>query len=50
MWTKLGYSAKSWKEIDAYVAPLQAHAWDNRQKHIEAMIQQAYKYLGNKYL
>lgn len=49
-WTTLGFSASSWTSIDSYVAPLKAFAWDNRQKHIEAMINQAYKYLGNKYL
>lgn len=49
-WVKLGFSEKSWTSIDSYVAPLKAYAWDGRQKHIEAMINQAYRYLGNKYL
>lgn len=49
-WVKLGFSEQLWTSIDSYVAPLKAFAWDGRQKHIEAMINQAYKYLGNKYL
>lgn len=49
-WVKLGFSEKSWTLIDSYIAPLKVHAWDGRQKHIEAMINQAYRYLGNKYL
>lgn len=49
-WMKLGFSEQSWTSIDSYVAPLKAFAWDGRKKHIEAMISQAYKYKGNKYL
>lgn len=49
-WVAMGFSEKSWTSIDSYVAPLKAYAWDGRQKHIEAMINQAYRYLGNKYL
>ncbi|MBY7146570.1 peptidoglycan-binding protein, partial [Levilactobacillus brevis] len=49
-WVKLGFSKSSWTSIDRYVAPLGAHAWNGRQDHIEAMIKQAYKYMGNPYL
>ena len=49
-WVKLGLSKASWTSIDAYIAPLGAHAWDGRQAHVEAMIKQAYKYLGKPYL
>lgn len=49
-WVKLGLSAKLWTEIDSYTAPLGAQAWQGRKAHIEAMIKQAYKYLGNPYL
>lgn len=49
-WVKLGFSKSSFKSIDSYVAPLGAHAWNGRSAHIEAMIHQAYKYLGKPYL
>ena len=49
-WLKMGLSKKSWTGIDSYVAPLKAFSWNNRQQHIEAMIKQAYKYMGNPYL
>lgn len=49
-WLKMGFSKKAWTGIDRYVAPLKAHAWDGRSAHIEAMIHQAYRYLGNPYL
>lgn len=49
-WVKLGFSKASFKSIDSYVAPLGAHAWNGRSEHIEAMIHQAYKYLGKPYL
>lgn len=49
-WVTLGFSKSSFKSIDSYVAPLGAHAWNGRSAHIEAMIHQAYKYLGKPYL
>ncbi len=49
-WVKMGYSKHSWTAIDSYVAPLGAQAWQGRSAHIEAMIKQAYKYMGNPYL
>lgn len=49
-WVKMGFSKPSWKSIDSYTAPLGAHAWNTRKQHIEAMIKQAYKYMGNPYL
>lgn len=49
-WTKLGLGAKLFKQIDSYTAPLGAQAWEGRKAHIEAMIKQAYKYLGHPYL
>ena len=49
-WTKMGFSKSSWYNIDSYIAPLKAYAWDGRSKHIEAMISQAYKYMGNPYI
>ncbi|GAD16422.1 DUF5776 domain-containing protein [Lentilactobacillus otakiensis] len=49
-WLKMGFSKKAWTGIDSYVAPLKAHAWNGRSAHIEAMIHQAYRYMGNPYL
>ncbi|MGX9134214.1 DUF5776 domain-containing protein [Rummeliibacillus sp. JY-2-4R] len=49
-WEKLGISEQSWYGIDSYIAPLKASAWDGRTAHIEAMIDQAYMYMGNPYI
>ncbi|MBT8915502.1 hypothetical protein BTI51_06285 [Lactobacillus delbrueckii subsp. bulgaricus] len=49
-WTKLGLGKKLFKQIDSYTAPLGAQAWEGRKAHIEAMIRQAYKYMGHPYL
>lgn len=49
-WTKLGFSKSSFYGIDNYIAPLGAQAWQDRSAHIEAMINQAYKYLGKPYI
>ncbi|MFJ8262899.1 DUF5776 domain-containing protein [Rummeliibacillus sp. NPDC094406] len=49
-WIKLGFSENSWYNIDNYIAPLKANGWDGRSEHIEAMIRQAYKYIGNPYI
>lgn len=49
-WQKLGFSKSSWYGIDNYVAPLGAQAWQGRSVHIEAVIKQAYKYMGNPWL
>lgn len=49
-WERMGFSKKSWFGIDNYVAPLGAYAWQGRRAHIEAMIHQAYKYLGKPWL
>lgn len=49
-WMNLGFSESSWYSIDSYIAPLKAYAWDGRTAHIEAMIKQAYQYMGNPYI
>lgn len=49
-WQKMGFSKKSWYGIDSYVAPLKAKAWQGRKAHVEAMIYQAYKYMGKPWL
>ncbi len=46
----MGFSKKSWYGIDSYVAPLKAKAWQGRKAHVEAMINQAYKYMGKPWL
>lgn len=49
-WVKMGFTKSSWTSIDRYIAPLGAHAWNGRSAHIEAMIKQAYRYMGKPYL
>lgn len=49
-WQKMGFSKKSWYDIDSYISPLKVQAWQGRKAHIEAMISQAYKYLGKPWL
>lgn len=49
-WQKLGFSKASWYDIDNYIAPLRAQAWQGRSAHIEAMIHQAYQYMGKPWL
>lgn len=49
-WKKMGFSEKSWFAIDSYIAPLGAKAEQGRKAHIEAMIKQAYKYMGKPWL
>ena len=40
----------TWYGIDSYVASLNAKAWQGRKAHVEAMISQAYKYMGKPWL
>ncbi|MDB6226759.1 NlpC/P60 family protein [Lactobacillus amylovorus] len=49
-WQKLGFSNASWYDIDNYIAPLRAQAWQGLFAHIEAMIHQAYQYMGKPWL
>ncbi|WP_283578234.1 NlpC/P60 family protein [Limosilactobacillus reuteri] len=49
-WVALGLPADQWTSIDSYVAPLGAGAGASRQDHIEAMIRQAYQYMGKPWL
>lgn len=49
-WQKMGFSKSSWYGIDSYIAPLKAQAWQGRSAHIEAMIKQAYKYMGKPWI
>lgn len=49
-WTAMGFSEDSWYGIDSYVAPLQTNTLSTRSDHIEAMINQAYKYVGQPWI
>ncbi|MFC6322733.1 peptidoglycan-binding protein [Companilactobacillus baiquanensis] len=49
-WTAMGFSESSWYGIDSYVAPLQTNTLSTRSDHIEAMINQAYKYVGQPWI
>jgi cell wall-associated NlpC family hydrolase len=49
-WQKLVFSKTSWYGIDNYIAPLRVQAWQGRSAHIEAMIHQAYQYMGKPWL
>lgn len=49
-WKALGLPADQWTSIDSYVAPLGAGAGQGRAAHIEAMINQAAKYMGKPWL
>lgn len=49
-WENMGFSESSWYDIDSYVAPLETNQTSTRSDHIEAMINQAYKYLGQTWI
>ena len=49
-WKAMGYSEADWYGIDSYVAPLQTNITSTRSQHIEAMINQANKYLGKTWI
>ncbi|PMD70733.1 peptidoglycan-binding protein, partial [Companilactobacillus nuruki] len=49
-WEAMGFVESSWYGIDSYVAPLQTSITSTRSDHIEAMINQAYKYLGQPWI
>ena len=49
-WKALGLPANWWTSIDSYVAPLAVRPGQGRSAHIEAMINQAYKYMGQPWI
>lgn len=49
-WKSMGFSESSWYNIDSYVASLQTNQTSSRSDHIEAMINEAYKYLGKPWI
>jgi Cell wall-associated hydrolases (invasion-associated proteins) len=49
-WKAIGFSEDSWYGIDSYVAPLRTSISSSRSDHIEAMINEAYRYLGQPWI
>ncbi|WP_053084472.1 NlpC/P60 family protein [Companilactobacillus ginsenosidimutans] len=49
-WKAMGYSEDSWYGIDSYIAPLLTNENSSRSDHIEAMITQAKKYIGQPWV
>ncbi|MFC6177087.1 peptidoglycan-binding protein [Companilactobacillus huachuanensis] len=49
-WKAMGFVESTWYGIDSYVAPLQTNITSTRSDHVEAMINQAYKYLGQPWI
>lgn len=49
-WKALGLQPSLWTAIDSYVSPLAVGPGQGRSAHIEAMINQAYKYMGQPWL
>lgn len=49
-WQAMGLSEASWNGIDSYVAPLRTNITSTRSDHIEAMIAEDYKYLGQPWI
>jgi len=49
-WKSMGYSEADWYGIDSYVAPLRTNMTSTRSDHVEAMINEAYKYMGQPWI
>ena len=49
-WKAMGFTETSWYGIDSYVAPLRTNITSTRSDHIEAMINEAYRYLGQPWI
>ncbi|MQS89242.1 NlpC/P60 family protein [Companilactobacillus mishanensis] len=49
-WRAMGFSDEDWYGIDSYIAPLQTNANSSRSDHVEAMINQATKYIGQPWV
>ncbi|WP_125764365.1 peptidoglycan-binding protein [Companilactobacillus hulinensis] len=45
-WEAMGFSSSQWYGIDSYVSPLQTNTNSSRTDHVNAMIDQAEKYVG----
>lgn len=49
-WVKMGLLPKDFNAIDSYVAPLRTNVNSTRKDHVEAFINEAYKYLGKPWI
>lgn len=49
-WEAMGLTENSWYGIDSYIAPLRTNMTSTRSDHIEAMINEAYRYLGQPWI
>ena len=49
-WEAMGFSENTWYGIDSYVAPLRTNITSTRSDHIEAMINEAYRYIGQPWI
>ncbi len=49
-WEAMGFSESDWYGIDSYIAPLLTNENSSRSDHVEAMITQAKKYIGQPWV
>lgn len=49
-WSAMGFLERDWEGLDSYIAPLRTNAQSTRSDHIEAMIAEAYRYLGKPWI
>ncbi len=49
-WQKMGFSDYSWYYKGAYVSPIKVNLASTRSQHVEALIANAYRYVGTKYI
>ena len=49
-WTRMGFSAASWTQLDTYVMPLRVTGYASRSTHIEAFISALMAYNGSPYV
>ena len=49
-WAAMGFSASSWTGLDTYVAPLVTDPAMTRDEHIEALVAEAMRYDGSRYV
>ena len=45
-WLAMGFSEYTWKNLGAYVSPIQVNPSSTKKDHIEAMIDRAFDYMG----
>lgn len=49
-WKAMGFVEDSWYGLDSYVAPLRTNITSTRADHVEAMINEAYRYMGKPWI